>query len=171
LLLGLIFNRQLLAFSKGKVGFYGAFSSHADVAAMDWLRQNTPADARVLNFPGPQEGDWVPVVSERDSVYYRWQPFFRGDEASLAEQEQMRAFWENPADPANADLLRTAGIDYVIVPQVVTDPASIETQFRWRPPFTGEVVMQSSPADAPYLELVFEREGAQVYAVVDHAGN
>ncbi|MCB9452734.1 MAG: hypothetical protein H6672_14950 [Anaerolineaceae bacterium] len=170
-LLAVVFNQQILAFSKGKIGFYGAFSSHADVAAMTWLKENTPPDARILNFPGPQEGDWVPVVSERDSVYYRWQPFFRGDEDSLAEQERLRAFWENPADPANADLLQRADIDYVIVPQVVTDPASIETMFRWRPPFTELIEMQSSVADAPYLELVFDENGAQVYEVVDQAGN
>ncbi len=170
-LLGLIFNQEILTFSKDKVGFFGAFSSHADVSAMTWLKQNTPPDARVLNFPGPQEGDWVPVVSERDSVYYRWQPFFRGDADSLAEQEQLRAFWENPVDPANADLLREAGVDYVIVPQVVSNPDSIKTMFRWRAPFTELINMQSSVADAPYLELVFDADGAQVYALMGHSGN
>jgi hypothetical protein len=159
----LVFNRELLAFSKGKVGFFGAFASHADVQAMEWLRENTPRDARILNFPGPQEGDWVPVIAERDSVYYRMQPFFWGAEHSLSEQERLRAFWEDPANPANAELLEGAGIDYVIVPQVVTDPASIETMFRWRAPFTEALEMRSRVADAPYLRLVFDADGALVY--------
>lgn len=166
----LVFNRQLLDLSKGRVGFYGAFSSEADVRAMDWLRENTPPDARVLNFPGTlkdnsHESDWVPVIAERDSVYYRWQPFFRGNEASLAEQERLRAFWHDPADPANAELLADADIDYVIVPQLVTDPASIQTMFRWGEPFADDIEMRSRVADAPYLRRVFADSGAEVYAV------
>jgi hypothetical protein len=162
-----VFHEEILALSKGRISFYGAFSSHDDVAAMDWLRTNTPTDARVLNHPGPHEADWVPVISERDSVYYRPQPFFQGTEASAAEQETLLAFWENPADTANATLLSEAGIDYVIVPQIVTNPASMEAMFRWRPPFTDQVTMQSAVSDAPYLDLVFDQNGAQVYAVGD----
>ena len=110
----LVFRSQLLDFSKDKIGFYGAFASQDDVQAMQWLRENTEPDVRVLNFPGTafdnsHEGDWVPVISERDSVYYRWQPFFQGNEASLAEQERLRAFWQDPANLANAELLRQAG--------------------------------------------------------------
>ena len=166
-LLAFVFNRQLLEFSKGRVAFYGAFSSEADVEAMIWLKENTPPDARVLNHPGPHEGDWVPVISERDSVYYRQQPFFRGNEASLAEQERMRQFWEDPANPDNAELLAQAGIDYVIVPQIVTDPESINEMFRWRAPFTEAIEMRSSVSDAPYLELLFDADGAQVYQLIN----
>ncbi len=166
----LVFNQQLLSFSKDRVGFFGAFASQADVQAMEWLKENTPADARVLNYTGTQldnshEGDWVPVISERDSVYYRWQPFFRNNEASLTEQELLRAFWENPADPAHAELLQTAGIDYVIVPQIITNPESITSMFRWRPP-VDLVEMESQVSDAAYLNLVFESEGAQVYEFI-----
>jgi hypothetical protein len=169
-LLMLAFNQQLLAFSKGKVGLFGAFASRADIQAMEWLRQNTPKDARVLNFPGTlkdnsNESDWVPVIAERDSVYYRWQPFFRNADASLTEQDQLRAFWEDPANPANADLLRNAGIDYVIVPQIIAKPDRIAGMFRWRAP-VNPIEMQSSLADAPFLKLAFEDDGAQVYEVV-----
>jgi hypothetical protein len=169
-MLVLVFNRELLAFSKVRIGIFGTFSSAADVQAMEWLKHNTPPDARVLNFPGSQfdnshEADWVPVISERESVYFRWQPFFRGMEPVLAEQDALRAFWFNPADPAHQALLRDANIGYVIVPQLVTDPASMETMFRWRTPFTGLIEMQSSVADAPYLELVADFDGAEVYAV------
>jgi hypothetical protein len=124
-----------------------------------------------LNFPGSHpynshESDWVPVIAERDSVYYRWQPFFRNNQASLAEQDRLRGFWQDPAAPANATLLKDAGIDYVIVPQIVTRPESISTMFRWRPPFTLAIAMRSRVEDAPYLSLVFESEGAQVYAFI-----
>ncbi len=169
-IVAIILSPQLLSLSKGRIGFYGAFSSADDVKAMQWIKQNTPADARVLNFPGTQkdnshESDWVPVIAERDSVYYRWQPFFRNNEASLAEQDRLRAFWEDPADPAQADLLRSANIDYVIVPQLVTYPASIDTMFRWHAPFTELVQMRSAVSAAPYLQLVFDSDGAQVYEI------
>jgi hypothetical protein len=169
LLLVLIFNQPLLAFSKGKVSFFGAFSSQADVDAMTWIRENTPSDARILNFPGPQEGDWVPVIAERDSIYYRWQPFFRGDEASLVEQDRLRAFWEDPADPDNAGLLKAANVSYVIVPQIVGSPNRFETMWRWREPFAWELGSRSSVEEAAYLKLVFDDDGAQVYQLVDSA--
>jgi hypothetical protein len=159
----LFFNGALLDFSRGRIGFYGAFSSHDDVAAMSWLKANAAPDARILNYPGPHEADWVPVIAERDTVYFRPQPFFTGTEAVEAEQAQLLAFWENPADPANEALLASADIAYVIVPQIVTDPASQERQFRWARPFTSEVTMQSTVDEAAYLELVFDANGAQVY--------
>ena len=105
------------------------------------------------------------------TVYYRPQPFFQHPDADFDplsetdEQIALRVFWENPADPSNADLLRTAGIDYVIVPQVVGNPESIAGHFRWQPPFSDLIAMQSAVSDADYLELVFEDDGAQVYTV------
>jgi hypothetical protein len=164
----LVFNQQLLATSKGRVGFFGTFASAADVKAMEWLRHNTAPDARILNYPGTlkdnsHESDWVPVIAERDSVYYRWQPFFRNNEASLEEQDWLRAFWDDPANAAHADLLAAAGIDYVIIPQIINNPTSMDIMFRWRAP-TNTIEMRSKLEDAPFLRLVFDQEGAQIYA-------
>lgn len=164
-----VLDEPLLDASRSLVSFYGAFSSHADVAAMNWIRENTAPDVLLLNHPAPHEADWVPVIAERESVYFRPQPFFQGMESIVAEQDALRPFWRDPADPANAELLREAGVDYVIVPQIVTYPESINALFRWRPPFTeafaDEFAMRSQVADAPYLELVYDRDGAQVYEV------
>jgi len=170
IVLGGVFNRQILAFSKGRVTFFGAFASHADVRAMTWLRENTPPDAVILNFPGPQEGDWVPVIAERRAIYYRPQPFFqRGTDplADTPEQVALRAFWDDPADESGAALLAAADVDYVIVPQVVGNPASFAGHYRWRRPFTDTITdtMQSAVSDAGYLTPVFDADGAQVYAV------
>ena len=81
----------------------------------------------------------MPVISERDSVYFRPQPFFQGTAHAEAEQQAMLAFWQNPADPANAALLRDANISYVIVPQIIGNPASFETMVRWHPPLDDVV--------------------------------
>lgn len=154
---------QILQASKGSVSFYGAFSSADDVKAFEWLKANTPEDARILNYSAAHEADWAPVISERDTVYFRPQPFFTGDAAALAEQERLRVFWQDPANPANLALLQDANISYVIVPQIVANPESIDTMFRWRSPFLEDTV--SVVDDAPFLELVFDSNGAQVWAV------
>lgn len=166
LILAAVFAGPLLRASKGLVSFYGAFSSAADVQAMVWLRDNTPPEARILNHPGPHEADWAPIIAERDTVYFRPQPFFRHTARAEAEQAALLAFWQNPTDPANADLLQRHRIDYVLVPQVVADPDSLAGMWRWRAPFTQTLDMRSAVADAPYLRLVADFDGAQVYAVV-----
>ncbi len=160
-----VYNEQILAFTKGRVGFFGAFSSRADVAAMEWIRANTPPDARILNHPGPHEGDWAAVISERDAVYFRPQPFFVGTDTADAEQARLLAFWRDPVADSNRALLAESGIDYVLVPQIVTDPASMESMYRWRAPLSAPEILHKRVAEAVYLELVFEQDGAQVYAV------
>jgi hypothetical protein len=140
---------------------------------MTWLRENAPPDALILNQPGPHEADWTPVIAERETVYFRPQPFFRDNgsgevgtvDVFSPQQERLLDFWRDPADSANAALLRNESIDYVLVPQVIGNPDSFETMFRWRAPFTEARPMQSCVCDADYLTLVFEANWAQVYAV------
>jgi hypothetical protein len=162
-----IFFSDLLAASKDYGDFYGTFSSAADVDAMTWLRDNTPEDVRVLNHPGPHEGDWAPVISERDTIYFRLQPFFQHTEDAAAEQEAFRAFWTDPADPALADMLRAAGVRYVLVPQVFGNPASFEDMIRWRRPLPeAQAYLENPVSKAPYLGLVYDKNGARVYEVI-----
>ena len=174
LALAIVVGREpLLRASKGRIparvfALHGAFASADDVAALEWLRDHSAADARLLNFPAPHEGEWAALIAERDAVYYRWQPFFRGTEASLAEQDAFRAFWRDPAAPEHEAQLRAAGITHVVLPQIVSRPDLQAELFRWREPFAWapEWQMASDLADAPYLELVFEQRGARVYALV-----
>jgi hypothetical protein len=158
---------------------YGAFASANDVAAMRWLRDSTAPHARVLNYPGDYEGQrdweahWAPVITERDAVYFRMQPFFRarsvgglgGVERARSEQAAMLAFWRDPADPAHAATLRHARIGYVLVPEAIGDPASLMSAWRWQPPGVLRGT-RGTPRDAPYLRLVFRAGGAEVHRVV-----
>ncbi len=156
----------LLAASKDTpLQVFGAFSSRADVQAMQWIQQNTPPEALILNHPGPHEGDWVPVVAQRNAVYFRPQPFFRNTDKAEAMQNALKAFWQNPADTANADLLKRYGVSYVIVPQIVNHPDSIRAMFRWRSPIP-EAASYKPVGNVSYLKLVYEADGAQVYQVV-----
>ncbi|MDW8298412.1 MAG: hypothetical protein RML95_03655 [Anaerolineae bacterium] len=161
------FPDQLLALSKSMpIQFFGAFSSHADVEAMRWLQQNTRRDALILNHPGLHEADWVPIIAQRNAVFFRGQPFFSNTERVEAMWEDFRAFWRNPRDPAHYALFERYGVDYVIVPQLFSKPESFARMFRWRQPLPEYTVYDvTAVAELPYLELVFERDGAQVYRV------
>ena len=174
---GVAFHQPLITSSRRHLHFQGSLSSANDVRAMLWLRDHTPAESRVLNYPGDYEGGrdweahWAPAISERDCIYFRWQPFFLSEDgraesgAARAEQRAFLEFWRDPADPAHSDLLRAAGVDYVLVPESVGDPASLLTAWRWAPaallPDT-----ESPPADAPYLRLAFAAGGAQVFELL-----
>lgn len=176
LLLAGILGQRLLALSKSRLSFYGAFASRNDVLAMRWLHDNTPSGTRVLNYPGDfdagrdWEAHWAPVISERDCVYFRSQPFFLVDGAQPGigglreEQAALLAFWRDPSDLADLSLLREAGIQYVLVPDAVGDPASLARSWRWKPPALLSDA-RSLPAGAPYLRLVFVAGGAQVFRV------
>lgn len=167
ILLGVLaLNGPLLTASKQLLNAPGAYASRADIAAMNWLKENTlPEDTRILNFPVKEEGGWVPVIAERDSVYFPSLPFAR-TAPDLTEQDILQAFWENPANPDHAALLRAAEIDYVIVPQIIVNRDSFDEAWRWREPAGWSFSMRSEVASAPYLELVFEQDGAQVYRVL-----
>jgi hypothetical protein len=158
-------DQVVLASKSTPLRIFGAFSSRADVQAMQWLGQNTAQDVLILNHPGPQEGDWVPVIAQRDTVYFRPQPFFKHTERVDAMQQDFLAFWRNPDDPANKELFERYGVDYLIVPQIVARPESLINMYRWRPP-PDDVEDYPPIRDLPYLELVFEMDGARIYQFV-----
>ncbi len=166
-LLAVIFAEPLLALSKRTpIAFFGAFSSHADVEAMRWLSQNTRRDVLILNHPGLHEADWVPIIAQRNTVFFRGQPFFTNTERVEAMWEDFRAFWLNPRDPAHRELFRRYGVEYVIVPQLFNTPESLQRMFRWRPPLPEYTVYDVFAVnDLPYLEQVFDQDGARVYRV------
>jgi hypothetical protein len=177
-LLGFAFRNPLLEATRSLLRFQGSLASANDVLAMRWLRDHTPSGTRVLNYPGDYENgrdweaQWAPVISERNCVYFRWQPFFtamdpqdRAIESLWEEQRALLDFWRDPADPANADLLREADIRYVLVPESVGDTESLARAWRWAPPALLPEA-RSSPSDADYLQPAFSAGGAQVYRTV-----
>jgi hypothetical protein len=165
-LLGVVFSRPIVTWSKEVVPpITGAVASPADVEAYRWLRANSPRSAKVLNYPGRYEGQWVPVIAERESVYVRDQLFYVGADGLRQRQETMAAAFLDPASEVAYDLMHEHGIDYVVVPQWLNRPALFSTQLRWREP---ERLPQRSPfSDANYLGLVADFDGAQVWQLKD----
>jgi hypothetical protein len=157
-----LFSNPIIQLSKGRVALVGSLSSEADRKAMLWIRSNTPTDSFILNYPGI-EGDWASVLTERKTVQFREQLFYIGAGPAWALQEELRAAFLNPADSKSGDVIRAAGVDYVLVPQVIGRPESLAEAMRWRPPFVEP--RQSSFADADYLELIQDFNGAQIWKV------
>jgi hypothetical protein len=166
LVIGLVFFDPLLQTSKAQDGLLGCISSSADVDAMLWLRDHTPKDARVLNHPGPIEGDWAPVIAERDTVYFRPQYFFHNTRQLETEQDAFRAFWHDPTNPKYEELFRERGVTYVLVPQIFGDPGSYAHMIRWMHPLPAAAAYPPPHFNGIlYLQLVYEQDGAQVYRV------
>lgn len=167
LVAGIVFLYAMLDAHKTRKDVIGCISSAADVDTMLWLRDHTSEDARILNHPGPIEADWAPVISERDTIYFRPQFFFQNTRELEAEQDAFLAFWTNPAKLENETLFREMRVDYVLVPQVFGNPSHPREVTRWIDPLP-EAAAYSTVAlkNVPYLRLVFERDGAQVYEVV-----
>lgn len=175
---GAVFFDDVIEASKNTtLSIYGAFSSEADVEAMIWLRDNAPKDAVILNHPGPHEADWAPVISERNTVFFRPQPFYRGvqmnEDGELDDRlhNDLRLFWKgsdgNSSELDYGELLVRYGIDYVLVPQIFGNPDSFDDLQRWEQPVAeAEEYYRADLGDAPYLELVYEHDGARVYRVV-----
>jgi hypothetical protein len=166
LVTGIVFLYALLDTRKTHRDLIGCISSAADVDAMLWLRDNVPENARILNHPGPLEGDWAPVVTEHDTVYFRAQFFFQSIYRMNAEQDAFRAFWSDPANPDHEKLFRELGVSYVLVPQVFGGSGRFEHRVRWLDPLPTATVYPSIIFEGiPYLRLVYERDGARVYEV------
>jgi hypothetical protein len=108
-------------------------------------------------------------ISERDTIFFRPQPFFRHIERAEAEQDVFRAFWLDPANRAvdYRSLFAEHGVQYVLVPQVFGNPESFEDMIRWRPPLEEAASYHAEAIESlAYLRLVYDRNGARVYEVV-----
>jgi len=167
LALAVALSGPLIQASKPTLPIFGAFSSQDDLAAMAYLREHTPDDALILNYPSGFEGHWVPAVAERESVFFREQPFFAGAEPYYDRARELTPIYFDLAAPGAREALRRYGVTYVIVPQIVAAPERFAEMQRWRWPEGTWYPLASSPADAAWLEMVFEQNGAQVYRVSD----
>jgi hypothetical protein len=124
-----------------------AINAKGDFAAMVWLRDHTPEDSLILNSPSDS---WTAPTSGRDTYFFRFSQGFVFGAALLPDDSSpLEDFWLDPA--SNAALLTQNGVDYIIVPQ---DSSSKR--------YGGEDKLR----DLPFLELVFEQDGAAVYRVL-----
>ena len=138
-------SEALLASARDTLDLPAAYATWADVDAMLWLKAHAAPDARILNYESPL-GDWVPVIAERDSVFFPMSPVYIGADAAQQQQAQWRAFWQSPTASEFEAQFQTDSLDYVIVPQAVD--------------------LTEALTSLPYLQLVYNVDGAQVYEVI-----
>lgn len=134
-------------------------ATEADVEVMNWLRENAAPEARILNHP--VEGVWAAPYTERDAVYFPLLFVYEGTGMIATEQGALAAFWDDPA--GNAEAVQAAGIDYVLVPQIINAPEQVNPDLHRLDAEVESVAVNLE--DVPYLERVFAFEGAVVYAV------
>ena len=89
--------------------------SEDEIAAWTWLEENTAPDVRMLNAP---DEVWVPVIAERDAVYFPVLPLLRGSDNVVKVQTQLEAFWDNPSP----DRIVEADIGYIVGDLAGDDP-------------------------------------------------
>ena len=89
-------------------------STSAEIEAMEWLKDNTEPDVRILN--NPTNANWASIISERDTVYAPLLPYATAYD--LTEQTAFEAFWENPT--LDNELLN--GIDYILTTENIIFP-------------------------------------------------
>ena len=160
----LVMNKSIVSWTKGFVPkITGAVASPADVRAYQWLRDNSPLDSKVLNYPGRYEGQWVPVISERKAIYIRDQLFYIGAEDLRNMQQAMEIAFLDPSSDKAYDLISKYEIDYVVVPQWLNVSGIDETNLRWREP--DQLLQLSLFKDADYLNMVANFDGAQIWRV------
>ena len=164
--MGVAFRKPIATWSKSFVKpITGAVASEADTLVYNWIRANTPRDARLLNYPGSYEGQWAPVIAERQSVFFRDQLFYIGAEEMRHNKAAMVEAYLDPNSQQAYDLMRRNSIDYVVVPQALSRPELLVEQLRWRSP--DYLVQRSWFADAPYQQLVADFDGAQIWQLKD----
>jgi len=161
--------RPLLTVTRPWLNFYGAFASRADLAAMAYLRENTPPSALILNYPLGFEGHWVPVIAERESVAFRDQPFFSGAEPYYERARVLSDLYFNLGQSGAHETLVAYGVAYIVIPQIAAEPGHFEDTadtLRWRWPQDAWYPLETPPTNIGWLELVFEQDGAQVWRVL-----
>jgi hypothetical protein len=130
------------------------------LAAMRWIKGNTPCDARIL--ASNRTGGLFQVLTGRTAITEGMAPFLRPPLLSHAVKILIRArhFFAHPR--VHHKILVTQGIDYVITaaPHILDET-----------PLLISKINQRALRHAPFLEAVHESKDFDVYKVVGPSGS
>lgn len=138
------------------------FVTPADVAAMEWIKANTPPEARfavntyiwMRSAPhGIDGGYWIPYFTGRTTTAGTMLSSLGPREDALRIVDLSDLTVHLGATPQNAQALRAAGVAYVYVgARHFTAPTAWDS-----------AVLASNPA----LELVYQQDGVRIYRIHD----
>lgn len=156
----------------------GPIISDADVSALTWLKRNTSYENTLtLNQTNPHyQGHWVPVVSERRSIFARGFTGIRGHlifpdkEFENAYASAKWAFY-NITDPRAYQIVKRLGITHIYL------SAGIPFRNYHTPKEVYELYEKS-----PFVKLIYSNDGssklhsgwnapAKIYEVVHQRGS
>jgi len=131
------------------------FVDDADVAAMEWAREETDPSATFVVLGDAAE--WFPVVADRPILVSPWGAEWRGPDTYGPHLDAFRA--ASHCDTVRCVEQSMAAVDadpeYVAVPR---DGYTVRGNYRWA---DGELV--GSFADSPDYERAFENDGVVVF--------
>jgi hypothetical protein len=137
---------------------YRYFVTEADVAAMDWIRRETPVDARFAintyvwrsDLPhGTDGGYWIPYFTGRETTAQTMLFSLADRSFRDAVEAQSRAAEHLMATPAAVAELRALGVDYVYIGK----------QGHFAAPGLTDAVLRSTPG----TEQMFARDGVSIW--------
>ena len=129
--------------------------TRADMAAMQWLAENTPVDTLILNHPSDV---WIVPTSGRRAIYVAIPDGHFAANEPCSDCQLFEEYWREPE--RDIRFIDTDTIHYLIVPQWTHNPSP-------SPESVGLALYggESELRHLPFLELVFEQDGAVVYRV------
>jgi hypothetical protein len=133
--------------------------TEADFAAMDWITDNVQINQRILSHPSLR---WMMPITGRDGIYFENRDFFILSDNYQDELRVLQNYWKDPI--ADESILEKLEVDYVYLPDWVSN---IEQDASRLYPYADIDSNEQVIYRAPYLELVFEQDGARVYRVID----
>ena len=92
----------------------GFYASSADVDAALWLKENSDTDIVVLNSPDAIRGGWIPIVSDRESVYTRLHRKISQENWDIRAKECESTFYR-PAADTSYHIWEKHNISYIFV--------------------------------------------------------
>lgn len=127
------------------------------VPALQWVRDNTPCDARIL--PSRRTAATFMAVTGRVSITEGMAPYLRPEILLKSTRILLasRKFFQDPA--AHERFVRRQGIDYVVL--FTGSGLGNEVLF-------GDIATEEFPT-VPFLDLEFEYEDAEIYRVTGTA--
>ena len=120
------------------------YASSANIDGALWLKENSDTDSIVLNSPEAIRGGWIPIVSDRETVYTRLHRRINKENWDIRAKECESTFYQ-PSTNTSYSIWKKHNISYIFVTSHWHDLGSF--------------------LKSPFLELKYFRNGVAIFKV------